>query len=175
MVQPQNTNYTESPFWFFDEIWVFNVQHKAGVCRSAFSAHSLWKKPQEAQSYHKIAILWLDSPSWLILPSFSPALREMAENFEQNNPEMIENLRRNFQPPPGSDGADPAIWSGNTSALVNRYILIKTLLKKVYKSLLASEVYQIFVWCVLLTCTLLFFHKDWKQNYSITILFKILI
>lgn len=38
-----------------------------------------------------------------------PALREMAENFEQNNPEMIENLRRNFQPPPGSDGADPAI------------------------------------------------------------------
>lgn len=38
-----------------------------------------------------------------------PALREMAENFEQNNPEMIDQLRRNFQPPPGADGADPAI------------------------------------------------------------------
>jgi len=41
-----------------------------------------------------------------------PALLEMARSFEENNPDMINQLRQNFQPPggpPSGDGTDPAI------------------------------------------------------------------
>jgi hypothetical protein len=38
---------------------------------------------------------------------FSPALRSMAENFEAQNPEMMNQLRQQFRPP-GDDENPPA-------------------------------------------------------------------